>query len=72
MKILHKIMYKDGGTTKYITDNDLEFCLDNRIGSNTKRRWYLGYPGKPESTMLEDDNLLLIDFLKSLSNFKEN
>jgi hypothetical protein len=71
MKILHKLYYKDGGTVEYLTDNDLSFCLDNRILSNTKGKWYLGYPDKPESTMLEDDNLLLIQFLNVLKDFKE-
>jgi hypothetical protein len=71
MKILNKIVYKDGGTTKYITDNDLQFCLDNRILSKTKNRWYLGYPGKQESTILESDNFLLVQFLEVLEHYED-
>jgi len=45
--------YRDGGTTTFIIDGQ-EYCIDNRIGSQTKGKLYRGYPTRGELVETND------------------
>lgn len=52
-------MYRDGGTIEYLFEN-IRYCIDNRIGSETKGQWYKRYPEKDNSNLIEDVELIRI------------
>ena len=61
---------KDGGSVVIYTILALPYVLDYRIGSETKGKWYFGYPResiKPIDTSLPT----FIEFLESLRVFKD-
>lgn len=57
MKPLHTLYHRDGGTEEY-SFLDRTFCLDHRLGTNTKGDWYEGYPKKDNSNRITDGFLL--------------
>ncbi len=69
--------YRDGGTRyfknlpfhKYF-QFDKEVCQDNRIGSETKGEWYLGYPNKDDSRLLteEEKQFVVSEIIKHLGD----
>lgn len=67
--------YRDGGTIsvkcfRYLgqnnTSQELQICLDNRIGSDSKGKLWLGYPGKTDSAEITDEGTIshIIEKLK--------
>lgn len=50
--------YRDGGTISIKTDIG-EFCIDNRIGSETKGVMFNGYPDKSEPTDIDTEIKIL-------------
>lgn len=68
IEILEANAYRDGGTVCVRTEEEV-FCFDGRIKSKTLGRLYRNYPGKPESSLIEDSQELEEILLKSLASF---
>ena len=67
MKVLHTQIYLDGGSIKVFTDEGT-WCIDRRIGTETKDRLYTSYPDNG-GTLIE--NMLLTNLvLEALSEYK--
>lgn len=58
--------YRDGGTV-CISENGVQFCIDNRMGSDTKGSLYNNYPTRG-SIVHDKDNLIL--FLSMVSRIE--
>jgi hypothetical protein len=56
-KAYPKGTYRDGGTKMYMF-RDLEIAIDHRINTSTPGRFYLGYPERDNSNLIEDKELL--------------
>lgn len=71
-------VYKDGGTESYLATDELGsylgggyvICLDNRLGSQTKGYWYIGYPEKNNGNMLDVDSSFVQNLNKAITVFK--
>jgi len=63
MKIQKIITYLDGGTIEIITDRGT-FCVDRRLGSQTKGRLFFGYPS--DKNIVENYSDLLEQIKRSL------
>ncbi len=67
MKVLNTMIYLDGGSTTVFTDEGT-FCIDRRIGTETKDRLYTAYPDNG-GTLIE--NMLLTNLvLEALDEYK--
>lgn len=67
MEILKYSIYRDGGTIGVSTKNS-EYCIDNRIRSNTKGMIYVEYPNTDSSnTVVNQDSMR-----KEILNYFEN
>lgn len=67
MKIKLIVSYLDGGTISITTDT-CEYCIDNRLFSETKGKIYLGYPNKDNSNLIDDQDEIKKEILESISN----
>lgn len=67
MEILSLDYYTDGGTQQILTDLG-EFCIDNRIKTNTRRALYKGHP---ENGELVNDDSIKIQLIRAIENYKE-
>lgn len=72
MKIINYKRYRDGGTDELTTEDGTEYCLDGRIRSETKSRWYIGYPKSDNSNLIEDSKQLQIDLITALKDYKND
>lgn len=63
MKIENIMTYRDGGTIEIITDRGT-FCIDRRLGSQTKGRLFFGYPS--DKNIVENYSDLLEQIKRSL------
>ena len=67
MKVLNTINYLDGGSQIVFTDEGT-WCIDRRIGTETKDRLYTSYPDNG-GTLIE--NMLLTNLvLEALNEYK--
>lgn len=76
MKITEFQRYRDGGTTKIVTDEGV-FCLEGRINArrknpNGKRQWFDGYPGHIDSNPISEDQIEKLEqkIILSLKEYK--
>jgi len=73
MIILRTNTYKDGGTLEYTTDQGV-YCLDFRMGTETRGQLYRGYPDRGvliKDYKIKNELLLAISKTKSWSDFND-
>jgi len=59
-------LHRDGGTLS-ISESGFEFCIDNRISTETKYRLYLGYPSKNNVVTKESDFNKFLEMISDAS-----
>lgn len=59
--------YRDGGTVCVI-EGDVEFCIDNRIGTQTKHSLYNGYPTDGSVVYKKEDFSLFLDMVSRIDH----
>lgn len=69
MKVNNYKKYLDGGTIEIDTDEGV-YCLDYRIGSNTKGRLFRGYPKDDLSNLILNSDNITNDILEQLKDIK--
>jgi hypothetical protein len=67
MKVLNTMIYLDGGSTTVFTDEGT-WCIDGRIGTDTKDRLYTDHPER--GGRLIENMELTKSVLKALKEYK--
>lgn len=71
MKIINFTQYLDGGTTVVETDQR-NYAFDERLGSKTIDRLYLGYPQDDNSNLIENSSVIEIQILEALTHYEND
>jgi len=68
MEIIEIDGYKDGGTIKIVTTEEI-YCIDNRIKTKTKGSIFLGYPKDDNSNIVSNQKEIKIEIKNSLEKY---
>ena len=70
MEIIKISAYKDGGTVKIITTDEI-YYIDSRIGTKTKGSLFLGYPKDDNSNIISKQDDIKLEIIESIKNYNE-
>jgi hypothetical protein len=70
MKVTRFNLYRDGGTIEVTTDEGI-FCVDGRIESTTKGKFFVGYPLPDNSNIVLDSKNLELKIIEALKNYND-
>ncbi len=70
MNVIHISQYRDGGSLHIITDKDI-YVQDKRQFSGTFDKFFIGYPNKDKSNLI-DDFILEHNIQEAIQRFKES
>jgi len=70
MKVTRFNLYRDGGTIEITTDEGI-YCVDGRIKSITKGKFFAGYPLPDNSNIVVDSKNLEFKIIEALKNYND-
>ena len=72
MEIIGLDSYRDGGTMIVKTKEGITYCVDNRIGSETKSSIFLDYPKKNNSNIVEKQNEIRNEMIDAIEKYTDD
>ena len=72
MEIIEIDSYRDGGTMSVKTEQNMTYCVDNRINSKTKGSIFLDYPKKDNSNIIEKQDEIRNEMINAIKKYTDD